>query len=682
MTKNRCLILFAVLASTARGADFTTYIGPSILNQSAGVAAIATDSAGNTYITGSNVLDRYETGIKAFVTKLDPAGNIVFSTSIGPAGSYANAIAVDPTGNVLVGGQSADGNFPLVNPLQSAPVNGVGFLVKLAPDGTVLYSSYFGGTLGSSGVNGVATDQSGNVYVTGWTEASDFPTTPGLPASPVTGGSAPVSGLFAAKLDPTGQKILYSTVIAGPANCAFCFPVPSTMGIGIAVDASGEAFVSGDTSTSDLPVTAEGIIAPGAFAFKINADGNALAYFTYLGSGASVGNSSTPDTNSASPIVADSSGNAYIVAYYTSFPGFVTKLNPDGTTAWVASSGVSNLSTPNAISLDSSDNVWVTATTGTLVAPGPSFVIELSADGSSFPYSQEFPSGEAGQGIAVDPSGVVHFAGSLGLISTLTPTQPLSPRVLSIVSAASGQLTGTIAPGEIISIYGLGLSPIVPPQTATPANGVFPTLLAGVQVMLNGTPIPLLYVSPSQINAEIPSPIQGVATTGPDSGLALMQVTYTQIEMTPLQQMSFTVTLPDFRLAIVGSEFAVFENPGGSMAVINQDGTLNKIANPAPPGSVVSSWATGFGVAAPPADGAVSMEANNYCSSCQLTLSNGPHSITETVEYAGTSPGLIDGLMQINFTIPSQFPYDGAFVYLTLPGSTQSIQLGWVNISQ
>jgi uncharacterized protein (TIGR03437 family) len=657
-----------ILIARAYCADFTTYIGPPNVTQAAGVAAIATDSAGNTYVTGSNTFDTYETGIKAFVTKLDAAGNIAFTVSLGacpasgPPCSYPTAIAVDPAGNIWVGGQNL--GIPLVNPLQSASVIGEGFLVKIAPNGTVLYASYFGGTLGSSGVNGVATDQSGDVYVTGWTEASDFPTTPGLPASAVIGGSAPVSGLFVSKVDPTGQKILYSTVIAGPANCAFCFPVPSTMGIGIAVDGSGEAFVAGDTTTSDLPVTAGGIIAPGAFAFKINADGNALSYFSYLGSGASVGNSSVPDTSPASPITADSSGDAYIVAYYGGIQGFVTKLNPDGSTAWVASPSALNPATPNAVSLDSSDNVWLTGAQSTRWATGESFVTELSADGSVFPYSQEFPTGEAGQGIAVDPSGVVHFAGPTGLIWTLTPGQPLASRVLSILNAASGTTTGLIAPGEVISIYGSGLGPATP-ATATPAGGVFPTSLGGVQVLVNGIAIPLLYVSASQINAEIPSPLTGVV-----NGVAVVQV------------MNNSVPLPDFRLMVVNSDFAVFTNPGGSLAVINQDGTLNKIANPAKPGSVVSIWATGFGSSGAPVDGAVATAANNYCSSCQLVLSNWPTSVTETVQYAGTSPGLIDGLMQINFMIPAQFNFNGAWVYFTPPGATQSIQLGWVNISQ
>jgi uncharacterized protein (TIGR03437 family) len=648
----RFLIALVILASTAYSADYTTYIGSTRLTQSVAVSAIATDLAGNTYVTGSN----------AFVTKLDSSGNIVFTTSIGPANSYGNSIAVDLTGNIWVGGQTIDTNFPLVNALQSSGgPNGTGFLVKMAPDGTVAYSSYLGGILGNSGVNGVATDQNGNVYVTGFTDASDFPTTAGLPASPVTGSSppTPVYGLFAAKLSPTGQKILYSTLIAGTNG-----NVPRTVGVGIAVDGSSNAVVAGDTNSTDLPVNSGTDSVPGAFVFKINATGNGIVYFTYLGSGVSVGHPLFPDTGSASPVAADASGNAY-VAGYTFAQGFATKLSPAGTTVWLTPLFGPYSSVPNAISLDSSGNPWVTGTNPFSSPPSEEFVAELSADDSTLLYSEQFPSGAAGQAIAIDQSGVVHFAGSSGLVSTLTPTQPLVPRAVSIVNAASGPFSGTIAPGEIISIYGVGLGPTTP-VTATPENGFFPTSLAGVHVSVNGAAMPLLYVSASQINAEIPS---GIASGGLVNGIAQVQVVYNS---TPL---------PIFYLALVGSQFAVFQNEG-SMAVVNQDGTVNKIANPAKPGTVVSIWATGFGITGPPVDGAIATAANNYCSSCQLTLSTGGMSISETVEYAGSSPGLIDGLMQINFMIPTQLNTDGAWVYFTPPGYTQPMQLGWVNISQ
>ncbi len=414
----RPLISLLIVTSAAYCADFTTYIGPSSVNQSAGVAAIATNSTGNTYVTGSNTLDTYVTGINPFVTKLDPAGNIVFSVSIGPTGSYANAIAVDPAGNVWVGGETLDTDFPLVNPLQSVPAgNGIGFLVKLAPDGTIVYSSYFGGTLGNSGVSGIATDPSGDIYVTGYTDASDFPTTPGLPASPVSGnGRDGAYGVFAAKISSTGQKILYSSVIAGAQNGEACMGFSKTVGLGIAIDGAGNALVAGSTNCTDLPVTTTGGPGPGAFVFKINAAGDQLVYFTYVV--LCVGNYNSPNTSPASPIAGDASGNAYVTGSSNN-QGFATKLSPAGMTVWTTPLGGSSPSAPNAISLDSSDNVWVTATTGTGSAVGPSFVDELSADGPDLLYSEEFPSGEAGQGIAVDQSGMVHFAGSLGLISTM-----------------------------------------------------------------------------------------------------------------------------------------------------------------------------------------------------------------------------------------------------------------------
>lgn len=488
-------------------------------------------------------------------------------------------------------------------------------------------------------------------------------------------------GLFAAKLDSTGQKILYSAVIAGM-NCDSCGTpnVSRTVGIGIAVDGSGNAVVAGDTNSTDLPVNSGGNSIPAAFVFKINASGSEIAYFTYLASGGSVGNFFFPDTGAASPIVADTSGNAYIAGSMNDSSGkpqtFVVELSPEGAGVWSVLLGSSAGSWANAISLDSSDAVWITGTTGTMSAPGESFVEQLVSPGPAPPYSAQFPTGGAGQAIAIDPSGAVHFAGALGLVSTLTPSQPLAPRVLSIVNAASNQLSGTIAPGEVISIYGPGLS-ITAPATAAPLNGVFPNTLGGVQVLVNGSPVPLLYVSDSQINAEIPSPIPDAM-----SGIADVQVVQTVVMWDPVQQITYIVTLPDFRLAVASSSFAVFEKAGGSMAVLNQDGTVNKIANPAKPGSVVSIWATGFGAAAGPVNGSVATAANNYCDSCQVVLNYESTNIPETVQYAGSSPGLIDGLTQINFMIPTELNTDGAWVYFTPPGQTLQIQLGWVNISQ
>ena len=490
------------------------------------------------------------------------------------------------------------------------------------------------------------------------------------------------------KLSASGQKIIYSTTIAGTAaNCSgtgCTSVVPYTAGVGIAIDASGNALVAGSTNTTDLPA-ASGNTGSGLFALKINAAGNELVYVTYLGPAPGVINGISTSTGiGARPISADASGNAYIAGYTNSpdFPttpgayqdadiagkAFVMKLNPAGGIIWATLLGSDlNGSGAYAIGLDSSDNVWLTGGANFSNGSAGSFVAELSADGSARPYLEQFPSGEVGQDIAIDPGGVVHVLGQgTSLVSTITPGNSPAPRVLSIVNAAQGTTVGLVAPGEIISTLRLG----------TGANHS-----AGSHAR-------------ERLVSDVARRSPGFGQRQPDSLVVCFGFadqcgdSFTQCKRRPengialVQVMNNSEPLPDFRLAMVSSEFAVFENPGGSMAVINQDGTLNKIANPAKPGSVVSIWATGFGATAPPADGAVTTAANNYCSSCQLILMSGDPSITESVQYAGTSPGLIDGLMQINFPIPSESYFGGAWVYFTPPGSSQPPRLGWVNISQ
>jgi hypothetical protein len=112
----RLVISFVMLISTAYSADFTTYIGGAILNTTQSfIGGLAADSHGNTYVTGTN----------AFVTKLDPSGNIVFTTAFGQGGSYSYgySIAVDSSDNIWVGGQTVAANFPLMNALQSSVVS-------------------------------------------------------------------------------------------------------------------------------------------------------------------------------------------------------------------------------------------------------------------------------------------------------------------------------------------------------------------------------------------------------------------------------------------------------------------------------------------------------------------------------------------------------------------------------
>jgi hypothetical protein len=556
-------IPLALFGCSAYCADFTTYIGDENPYQ---VAAVAADSAGNTYVTGARVIVS-QSGASAddvFVTKLDVAGGIVFTTTFGGKGNdQGQAIALDAAGNIWVGGSTSSNDFPLHDALVISP--STGFLVELAPDGTVIYSSYLAGV-----VNGIATDSSGNVYLTGATSNSAFPTTAGLPNTMV---GEFVGGAFVTKLDPTGSRIIYSGLIAGAqADCDFdCANISNvTYGVGIVLDQAGDLFVAGNSTTADLPISSGGIAGYGAFVASINAAGNKLIYLTYLGPPAGEISAAGPaEAITASDIAVDAAGDAYLTgftadpnlpttsgAYQTTLAGdptqtsdtFAVKLNPTGAIAWATYLGPAAY-TANSIALDAAGDVWLVGTNGAgfasaspgYVAAAGDFLAELSPDGSKLVYTAEFPSGTEGQALAIDSTGVFHVSGSNGIVSSITPSAPIASSVFGIMNAAGTPIAGRIAPGEVISIFGFGLGPATG-ASATPSNGRFPTTVAGVQVLVNGAAIPLLYVSSSQINAEIPAPPNGIENN-----------------TTTVQVINGSATLPSFRVMVDDQIFGVFK---------------------------------------------------------------------------------------------------------------------------
>jgi len=673
------IALLSLVSAALLSADFTTYIGDSHAYQ---VAAITTDLTGNTYVTGSRLITTTSPGVfedDVFVTKADPSGNVVFTTTFGgKALDQANAIALDASGNIWVGGSTFSNNFPLHDALQTdfGPSN-TGFLVKLAPDGTVIYSSYFGGTLGASSVSGVATDQDGNLYVTGTTFSSDFPITAGMPAGKVSApqGDGGTSGALITKLSPNGLQILYSGVIVGSTPVcqggSSCFlSTRSTAGVGISVDSAGDAYVAGNTNTSDLPVTAGAFQTTGygAFAAKVSATGNGLVYLTYLGPPAGIESNFGPTAAiAATAITIDPSGDAYLAgstndpdfpatagAFQTTLGGysqnsgqtsndaFVAKLNTTGTAlVWATYLGGPQADQGNSLSIDLSGNVWVagnsaggfpSASPGVAIGPGD-FLAELKADGSVLTYSAIFARGSMGQAVAVDSSGLLHATGLNGLVSTITPQEPPTPRIFGIVNAAAGPFSGRLSPGELISIYGTEIGPSTAASGTPDDNGLFPKSLGGVQVLIDGVAAPLLYVSSTQINAQVPFML-----TEPDNAT--------------ISIINGSSSIPVFRASVDTAIPGIFNNAGNAAAV-NQDGALNSIANPAKAGSIVSIWVTGTGVVSG-IDGQVATAAANTCVLCDISVNGvtGVNGLSLAV-YTGTAPGIIDGVSQINFVVPS-----------------------------
>jgi len=663
---------FICAAAVAQAASYTSYIGDQYQYQ---ISAIATDNAGNTYVAGSRILQVIpqpvgggisysETVTDVFVSKVDSSGN---STVLGTFGNnaQASAIAIDPSGNIYVTGASASA-FPLQNPLQSTSYpQGTGFLIKLAANGSVIYSTYLGGTLGASSLSAVAADAQGNAYVAGWTQASDYPQTPGLPAGPVSDTpDAVIGAAFFAKINPAGSQILYAGGLSGGVECGATCQGNTVYNVStaIAVDPAGNAYIAGNAAAG-LPTTAGSLLGKGLgpFVAKVAAAGNAMDYVTYLVAGNYFA--------SISAIAVDSAGDAYLSgstsdpafpvtpgAYQTKLAGtpaseaFVAKLNPSGSAmVWATFLGASGGDSAQTVAVTPSGTVWVSGTTQSADYPttvsvtsgGGEFLTELDSTGASLVYSGLFPTETVAQGLAVDANAALHSAGSFGLVSefpaSAPPGQTAALWTFGLINAAGGTLSGRLAPGELIAIYGLNIGPTSPAYAGAP-DGFLPTKLAGVQIAINGVAAPLLYVSATQINAVTPLEL----TAGSDT------------------QMQLTIDAATFNVQVRVDAAApgVFINPnGGGAAAINQDGTVNSPGNPAPDASYVSIWTTGTGYF-PGTDGQIATAANQFCTSelsmCSVLTSAGflnVGNIPQPVIYSGAAPDLVNGVVQVNFQV-------------------------------
>jgi hypothetical protein len=250
---------------------------------------IVVDGYGNAYVTGFTSSDpfpgtpggyqaKYQGMNDAFVTELNAAGSVVQSTYLGGAAADDGlGVALDRSGNVWVTGETNSDPFPTTaNAYQNKyKGNNDAFVVELNGSlTTLLYSTYLGGS-GTDYGTGIAVDGSGNVYVTGVTNSTDFPTTYGA-SQPTFGGGT--YDAFVTKLDAYGA-LVYSTYVGGAGE-----DVPE----GIAVDSSGNAYITGYTTSANFPTTYDAYQTTygggtDAFVTKLNAAGTALLYSTYLG---------------------------------------------------------------------------------------------------------------------------------------------------------------------------------------------------------------------------------------------------------------------------------------------------------------------------------------------------------------------------------------------------------------
>jgi hypothetical protein len=375
---------------------FSTYLGGEIADSA---NAIAIDGSGNVYVAGGTGSDLFPTtpnafqksrhssgttSTDAFISKLDSTGaNLLYSTYAGGTQSnVANAIAVDTHGFAYVAGETTSTDFPTVHGLQGTN-NGAtdGFIVKVdtGAGGAFAFADYLGGKALDS-LGGIGLDGAGNIYVTGFTDSTDFPLF-GTPYQNkcgtdgkcnVAGGQSQFDAVLAAvKADLSGY--IYSTYYGGSGS--------ETPGA-LAVDNAGNAFIAGGTSSTDLPLASayqSSNKAQGGntvFVAEMNPTGSSLKYATYLGGSG---------TENGLGVAIDSGDNIYVTGQTTStdFPtvnpvqiinagkgdAFVSVLNPtaSSTAQLVFSSYLggafaedSNLA---AIAVDSHGNIYITGDT-------------------------------------------------------------------------------------------------------------------------------------------------------------------------------------------------------------------------------------------------------------------------------------------------------------------------------
>src|SRR6266568_2173403 len=294
--------------------------------------AIALDASGNAYITGETfstdfplvgALQTKKAGPSdGFVTKMNANGNaLVYSTFTG-GDSNPRAIALDSSGNAFITG-SAGSSFPTTpGVFQPAPFWPTAAIVlKLNATGTAaIYSTFLGGAGGSAGT-GIAVDAAGNAYVVGMTDTGDiFPLVNAFRSS--FGG---VQDAFITKFNPTGTAVIYSSLLGGSAK---------DEAHAVAIDPQGNAYIAGTTYSNDFPVVRafqpnKGVLntsVNNAFVAKVNATGNVLVYSSYLGGNPLFGCSGcslSGDDDNALAITADTAGNAYVAGQARSpnFPG-------------------------------------------------------------------------------------------------------------------------------------------------------------------------------------------------------------------------------------------------------------------------------------------------------------------------------------------------------------------------
>jgi uncharacterized protein (TIGR03437 family) len=418
------------------------------------------------------------------------------------------------------------------------------------------------------------------------------------------------------KLNPAGSAFVYSSLLGGSLL---------DNGSQLHVDTAGEAYVLGLTQSTDFPVT-PGAFEPtytsdgnNGFLVKFNASGSSLIFATYM-DGAFGFDAGTNPIFATGASNIDASGNIYVAGKSTGglpvtagatqscmgggqWDAFVAEFTPQGALTAASYLGGSGLDSAQALVVNDDGTVTVVGNTSSL----------------------DFP-------ITSGPEPGYNYY--VTRMQVADPNRPDIPCLTLALENSASLIQKAVAPGELVTLLGNHFGPDTG-ITATPdGNGMLPTQLEGVQVLMGGVPVPLLYVQSQQINAQVPFELAGAQSVA-------VQVEY-RSAATAVANIGVYQAQPDlFRVP-----------PGNQGLIFNQDGSLNSPSNPASVGSVVWTLGTGGGLLSPalPTGSIAPLSPLSYLAQTPTVLLD--DGVPATVQYAGASPTLPSGVFQINFVVP------------------------------
>ncbi len=376
---------------------YSTYLGGN--NTDSG-NSVAIDNAGNVYITGSTTSTNFPTtsnayqtqiagGENVFLSEFNSSGSIIYSTYLGGSSfDTGKGIALDKNGNIYLTGETSSLNFPITSNAYQTQNVGVGdvFLTEFNSNKTLIYSTYLGGS-GLQYGYGVAVDNSGNAYITGYTSSSNFPITSNAYQKSPT-GTLNSNHAFISEFDLNGN-LIYSSYLGGNGG---------DYGYGIAVDNSGNTYITGYTTSNNFPITSNayqktyiGSNTYDAFLSEFNSFGN-LIYSTYLGGSVDIGTG----------ITVDNIGNVYITGYTSSpnFPitnnayqktyggssydAFLSEFNSGGNLIYSTFIGGNNLDYGYSVAVDNTGNTYITGYTVSTNFPTTSEAYQTQYAGGTY----------------------------------------------------------------------------------------------------------------------------------------------------------------------------------------------------------------------------------------------------------------------------------------------------------